>query len=70
MTKTQECYQCEGPGQPRRDELIDMLLEIPSHHKIVAITIAGQSGRVFFETRHEGMNQEFKFDTPPERLPS
>lgn len=58
----QNAYQADGPSRPRRRILSKMLESIPGHVEIVAISINGQTGRVYVETYHEGLENTVEFD--------
>lgn len=61
MTEFQELQQTYGPHRPTVIRLVQLLSKIPSHHEIQSIAINGQTGEVWIEYWHEGMQGVKKF---------
>lgn len=61
-TDLHDVYQAAGPSRPRRRILVRMLESIPGHAEIQSIAINGQTGKIYVETYHEGLEQVVELD--------
>lgn len=62
MTEIQQRTQCDGPGTPSAAALAEMLLTLPAHVRIRAISVKGQGGFVVVEYSHEGLDMVKEFE--------